>query len=262
MVLVLDQIFGKRWFCAANADVHGHQFFLELFANCQQPAVPVDDHALSVEYQLVLSADSVGVGNDDPALLRPFGDHGPSFFSLALMERRCVDVHDHFSACKRLYKGRPFGIPDVLTDVDADGDALDRDGVAAVARFEVPVFVEHAVVRQEDLLVGIDMLPAVQDRSGVIQVFVPAVDETDDGRDSSGRPRDLFERAQIVLHELRLQDQVLGWIAGHGQFGKGDDISAELFRAVDIIDDLVPVPLEVAHNRVDLCHGYADSSHN
>ncbi len=218
-------------------------------------------HALAVKYELVLTAYGIGVGDDDVILFRPLGKHFQAFFPLAFMVGRRVDIHDHFGACQCLDARGPFFIPDVLADVHAHADAFDgKDGIAS-SRAEVPVFIEHPIVRQEYLAIGVDMLSVGQYCGGIEEAVVVAVNESDDRDDPPCRLLDIFERLDIVLHEPGLQDQVLGRIAGHGKLGQRDNVGTELFRALDRDDDLVAVARKVADNGVDLGHGNADRSH-
>jgi hypothetical protein len=67
---------------------------------------------------------------------------------LARIEGRGVDVHDEPGAGQRLRAHRPVREPDVLADRDADLDAADEEERGFVARLEVAVLIEYAVVRQ------------------------------------------------------------------------------------------------------------------
>src|SRR3990172_438647 len=224
------------------------------------PAFRVHDCALAVKDQFVLSAYRVDVDDKYIVFSRPQGKHLCSFPALALVIGRCVDRHDGLCAGERLQTGRAVGKPDVLAHVYADVHAFDAQHGITIAGLEVTILVEHAIVRQKHLMVNISELAVVQDRRRVIDVFV-RVHEPDNGGDPRGRLRDLPERAKVVFHELRLEHKVFGRIAGHGQFGKRDDICAELPGAHYILDDLVPVAREVAERGIDLGHGDTDGTH-
>ena len=100
---------GTQRFPVRHLDVHDEQVFFELPARSDEPALPVDDHALPVEDQFVLPADGVGVGNDRRCSVSPVRTSiCLPFPPLALMVRRRVDVDDHLGPGQRLGSGRAF----------------------------------------------------------------------------------------------------------------------------------------------------------
>ena len=244
-----------------QTDIAGYEIFLELFARGNQPALRVQDHAVTVEDELILSADRVGV--DDVGIVLPCapGEHLQALFALALVIRRGVDRDDDLGACAALGPGGAVSEPDVLADVHTDVDAPDRDDGIPLARFEVAVLVKDPVVRKKHFVIHMDEPAVMHDRRRVGDAFV-GVHEPDDRRDPPRLSGDLLERAQVVLHELRFEQQVLGRIAGDGELRKYDNVGAELPRASDVVDDLVPVAREVAHRGVYLGQGNAESSHD
>ena len=86
----------------------------------------------------------------------------------------------------------PASVPDVLADVDADAHAADVVDRARVARLEVAVLVEDAVVGQVHLVVDVDQLAVVDDGRGVVDVLV-RVHEADDQRDAGAALHDGIE---------------------------------------------------------------------
>ena len=147
------------------------------------------------------------------------GKHTLAEEALVRLERRGADVHDHLRAGVRLRLRRPLRIPDVLADVHADahaGDLVDGD---AIARLEVAVFIEDAVVGQELLAVDVDETAVVDDGGRVVDVLL-GVDEADDQRDAGASLDDFVQRIEVVADELRPQEEVFRRIAGNGQLGK------------------------------------------
>jgi len=264
-----DAVDGFEMLCLRWADrglpVRDHEIgdqevFLELPSRYEQSAFSVDDHALTVEDQLILAAHSIGVGHDDVALSRPFSEHLEPFFALSFVVRRGIDVDNHLGACQGKGARGSFAEPDVLADVHAELYSPQGDEGIAVPGTEIAVLVEDTVVRQQDLVVHRCQAPVVEDCRCVVQPLL-LVDKPDNSGDAPGRPLDVLERPQVVIHELRLEQQVLGGIAGHGELGEGHDVGPGLPGAADRFDDPVPVAGEVADRGVDLCHGNAKGSH-
>jgi hypothetical protein len=48
------------------------------------------------------------------------------------------------------------------------------------------------------------------------------------------------------------KEQILGRIPGRGELGKDDEICTRLLRALDVAQDPLAVPVEVAHDDVQL----------
>jgi hypothetical protein len=65
--------------------------------------------------------------------------------------------------------------------------------------------------------------------------------------------RDLGERPFGGAHEPGAEQQVLGRIAGDGEFREEDEIAALRARVLEPSDDQVAVAVQVADDGVDLC---------
>jgi hypothetical protein len=129
----------------------------ELRGAGQQLAVGGHDHRVTVEDQLVLAADHVHVRDRRPGLGSPAPHQRQAYVVLVQLVRRAVDVHDQADPGVPGHRERPAGLPQVLADgqrhihrrrvcrTAAGGQPHHGQGVA---RHEVPVLVEHAVVRQ------------------------------------------------------------------------------------------------------------------
>ncbi len=66
---------------------------------------------------------------------------------------------------------------------------------------------------------------------------------------------DVVEGAQIALDEGRLEQQVLGRIAGHGQLRERHQLGPHPSGSANPVDDLPRVTFEVSHGWVDLGEG-------
>jgi hypothetical protein len=74
----------------------------------------------------------------------------------------------------------------------------------------------------------------------------------DERDDPVGRARDLLDRRSRLPDEARPQEQVLGRVAGDGELGEDDEIGARVARRLEVAQDALAVPLEVADDRVEL----------
>ena len=137
---------------------------------------------------------------------RPAGHQRQPDVVLVQLVRRAVDVHHQADPGPRGHRERAARLPDVLADGQRDVDAADPDHLQRVARHEVAVLVEDAVVGQVVLEVRGHHPAAVQDRQRVARAApgcgvgadpgrAVGVEVADDaprcrrGRPRPGRPR-------------------------------------------------------------------------
>src|SRR4030095_12111760 len=72
---------------------------------------------------------------------------------------------------------------------------------------------------------------------------------------------DRVQRAQVCLDEGRLEQEVLGRIAGDRQLGEGHQGGAERARPLDRVHDHADVAIEIADRGIDLTQGDAQAPH-
>ena len=86
-----------------------------------------------------------------------------------MIERRGIGHHDQLGAVGDRV-GQRFGEPKILTDEDADLDALDLDNARAAIRIdlEVATFVEYRIVGQLALAIGCLNAAIAQDADRVV----------------------------------------------------------------------------------------------
>src|SRR5204862_4706811 len=120
--------------------------FLEYGGAPRELAVRRDHHGTAVEHQLVLPADQVhvhdpraGVPSSGPADLEALG-------ALAPVVRRGVDVRNDLHAAVAILLPQTPGPPRVLAHRDAEVRARESNRAPRIARFEVALLVEDAVV--------------------------------------------------------------------------------------------------------------------
>ncbi len=129
---------------------------------------------------------------------------------------------------------------------------------------EVPLLVEHAVVRQRPLVVHAPDPALRTDRRSVVGTtgglgtgFV-AVDETHDGCALARRSGDPSEGGLDIVDERRLQQQVLGRIARHRELAEHGDGTACVLGPTEPGDDALDVAVQVADDHVELTGRHTD----
>ena len=239
-----------------DVEVDHQQVLLELGAAGHDPPRGVDDEAVPVEDQLVLAPDGVAEGHEAAVVGRPLGEHAFPLDALAPVVRRAGQVdEDHRAAVDRRPAARPPRIPQVLADGDADADAAEVDGEGGVAPGEVPLLVEHRVVRQEVLSIDGGDLAAREHRGRVVEV-AGEVRQPDHRHRSGRRRREAAHPVRRRLREPRVQQQVLGRIPGGGELGKDGQVGAAFRGAGDQVAEPVEVPREIADGQVALAEGH------
>ena len=206
---------------------------------------------MAVEDELVLCAH--GVHERDEARVVACADD-QHLLALALLpdvERRRRDVHEELRAREREVGRRRPRLPQVFADGRADQRLPDPDEDELAPGCEVAILVEDAVVGQEPLRIDGLHAPVRTDGARVVQVAVEerAADERDHVVHFGGDP---LERAPRLADEGRPEQEVLRRVPRHGELGEEDDVSPDLARLRDPLQDPLPVPLEVADEGVDL----------
>ena len=213
----------------------------------------------AVEYQLVLPAHGVQVGDENAVVGGAGGDHALALGGLAGVEGRRVDVDNDLGAGVALDGGGADGIPDVLADVDADVAAVDDINGTEVAAPEVAVLIEHAVVGQVHLAVPVEDTTVVDDGGGVGDV-VADLDASDDDGDAPGRGGDALDGGGVVGKEGWLEEEVLGRIAGNGKLREGNQVGVGGPGLVNQLDDAGGVAGNVADGGVELAEGQPEGA--
>ena len=242
----------RRPICA-QGEVRDEEVLLELRAPRDGVAVRPEHQARAVEHQLVLSAHEVHVGRVNAVARRQARHQALALPQLFGVVGRAVDGDDEPRAGGGLDRHGVVRVlePDVLADVDAHRGAPHIVGGACVAGHEVAGLVEHAVVGQPPLVVhGVE--PAVAgDGRGVAQSD-RVVHESEHRRDAGRGGGNLSGSLQVLADELRAEHQVFGRVAGDGELGQGDQVSARVARPADVLDRLARVALQVANRGVYL----------
>ena len=221
----------------------------------------VDDERVAVEHQLVLPADLVHVRDRDLVVGGAGGEHALALARLARVERRGVDVDDHLGAVERGVVGGAVGVPDVLAHRDRHLDTADEEARRLAAGMEVALLVEDPVVGEAVLAVARDDRALVDDGGAVVEHAVELHASDDERREPRGVTSEGRERGLRLVDERRANQQVLGWVAGYGQLGEGDDIGVERGGAARGVEDARAVAVEVTDGGVDLGESHPQMPH-
>ena len=133
-------------------EVDDEKRLLEAGRSCQHAPVALEHERVAVEDELVLSADRVAQRDTHAALARARREDRLAFLCPTDVERGGREVDDELRARRGEFRRRRPGNPHVLADRDPDLRAGDVDQREAVARSEVALLVEDAVVRHVPLL--------------------------------------------------------------------------------------------------------------
>ena len=110
-------------------------------------------------------------------------------------------------------------------------------------------------------MIRIDEFAVRDHRRRVIDVRAIRIDVAHDDHQFIGGGDDSFERLAILAHEMRLEQQVFGWVAGEREFGKRDQVSSGRSRSSDVVEHQSGVGCEVADRRIDLGKCDSDGVH-
>jgi len=162
--------------------------------------------------------DGIERGARNPGLARTLCDDLSPERLLVRVIRRPVGNDDELRArVTRCCRGA--STPDVLTNDDADPNAVDVDDARIAARVEVALLVENGVIRKATLTIERRYLAVAQHRDRVVASSVRRelgkADQNGDSFDAWGEARQ-FVGARGK--KRRTQQQILGWIATKGEF--------------------------------------------
>ena len=251
----------KRALCPrAGLEVADQQILLELPGARDRLAGGIEDEGVAVEYEFILTADEPAERYVDAVLSRALGKQLFPFGALTGLVWRCRDVDDQPRARRGLGGGGRAGHPEVLAHRQTDALGADVDHRRLIARREVALFVEHAVVGQVDLAVGRPDSPVGEDRRRVVQPPGRRLGKADECGDTSHLLRQLIERSAHVAQEALAQQQVLGGIAGECELAEQDQLGAGVARGEHAVAYALRVARDVADRGVHLAERQAHLS--
>ena len=219
---------------------------LELAVGAQRERAAVVDH-------LVLAADLVEIDERQAALDHALDAELHANVRLADLVGRGVGHQQDLAAGL----GDAFddiGRPHVLADRHADAHAVEHQRPGHRARREDALVVEHAVVRQVDLVALADDLALVEADDGVVELAVLMPRRGDEQRRSAvarvGAQR--LDRLVAALHEGGLQHEVLGKVPRQDQLCRQHEVGALLPGLFARRPHLREIAVNVADLRIEL----------
>ncbi len=226
-------------------------------------AITVGHHRGTVEHQRVLAANHVEVSDGCPALAGTCSQHGVALG--VLCHARTAKHSAPPPAAHRRAWCRPAARQtQVLADQQADRNAIDLEHTAAAIRIDIEVaaLVEHGVVGQLTLAVGLLDQAVTQHAGGVVDHRASRLRPADHGGDAAAGGSDAGHRLLALVQEARAQQQVFRRVAAHRQLGEHHQLGAVLVaRLADHLDDALGVAGDIADREVELRHRDADRSH-
>ena len=242
-----------------QVEVGDDQRLPERRATGHRPAVRAAYDTVAVEHQLVLSADSVEIGDEQPVIRGTGSDHPPAGLALPGVEGRRVDVHDQLRAVLPLDRRGPRIVPDVLAHVHADSRAVELINRADGPRCKVAFLVENTIVGQIDFVVGVHP-HAVTGNGGGVGGPLSLVHVTHHYGGPVGALRQPAGGRHVLFHEGFLQKKVLRRVAGDRHLRKGHQVGSQPAGLVQVLLNFLAVAPNVPHRGVNLGQGEAEYS--
>ena len=228
------------------------QGFLESRCFGDKAALLGNDQALPVENQFILTAHQVDVGQDHLVILGAHRQHPGTVAGAVHGIGRGRDIDDNLGiAVERLVAYRPAGIPNILANAYPDVDIVKAVDRQAAALLEIAVLIKHAVVGEVLLVIHIGQFLLMQQCRSIENV-IPAVDEAGQNGDVLTVGQQFMEIIEILIDELRAQQQVLCRIAGQRHLWKCDDIALLRPSLLDIFYDFLKIPVDIPDRHIDL----------
>ncbi len=184
----------------------------------------------------------------------PLAQHLQPLLALAGVIGRGVEIDQQLRAGLGRPRHRPRQ-PDILADGHADPHPGHRHHRRGLARHEVALLVEHAVIRQPLLVIRRPHRAAVQHHGGVAQAFRRRQGAADNGGDAPNPVAQPLQRGLHLGDEAGTQQQILRRIAGDGEFREDDQIGPQAVAGFGGGgDNLVGIALNIADQEIELGH--------
>lgn len=167
-------------------------------------AIGVGHHRRAIEHQRILPADHVEIGNRRAGLAGALRQQVVALRVLVAFERRGIRHQQQLRALRH-GRGHRLGEPQVLADHHADRHALDLEHAIVAIRIDVEIaaLVEHRVVRQFALAVGLLDAAVAQHAGGVVHHAARRLRPTDHGDDAAHVRGDFVQRRFAIAQERR-----------------------------------------------------------
>jgi hypothetical protein len=247
--------------------VHQQRVGLEGCAEGDGLAPGAQGHGAAVEEQLVVAPHLVHEEHGGLGLTGPAAEQRGAQARLAGVERRGAQVQDRVAASKLIQgvelvtvAGQQLGVvPEILADGHAQLHARDLDGAGVGGGLEVAGLVEDVVGGQQALGPHSVDAPLPGHHRGIAQALVVAQGRAEDqhGIVGPGGLGDLLAAPSAGVEEAVVVEQVAGRVARDHQLRQQDDVGPEAPTALQRLEHLGAVSIEIADHRGCLCQQYA-----
>ena len=172
-------------------------------------------------------------------------------------------MHRAGRACHQLGTGgdgvsQRLGVPQVLTDQQANRDAVDLEHATATVRVdsEITALVKYRVIGQFALAVGLLQLAIAQHTGGVVDHAAVALRPANHCGDALHRGGDALDRRLAIGQEARPQQQVFGRVTAQGQLREQHQVGTEFLACGgNHLDDARAVAGNIAYREIELRQG-------
>jgi hypothetical protein len=219
-------------------------------------AVGIEAERSAVEHDLVLPAHRVEIDQRQAALDHARDRDVETDLGLLAVVGRAVRHQQDFAAGFGQALDH-IGTPDVLANGNADANTAQHDRPRHRSDREHALLVEHAVVRQVDLVARGGDLAALEQQIGVVELLV-----LDPGRTDQHRRTAVGGFARQPLHcraagglERRLEHEILGHIAGDEQLRENHQVGALGGRGRAPTAHFLGIAGNIADGRIELRKG-------
>jgi hypothetical protein len=195
-----------------------------------QRTVGIQDEGGAIEDEFVLPAYLVQIDHRQPGLGHARDDEVEAHVVLVALEGRAVGNEQDFSTCLRQCLAGLIG-PDILADRNAEPHTLEGDGPGGGAGVEHALLVEHAVIRQVELVANGFDAAIGEEGHGIMEVRSLAPGKAHQHGGSCHRIlRQFLHRRLAGRHEGRTQHQILWRIAADEELRKQDQVRLRRLR--------------------------------
>ena len=182
-----------RELASVRVEINDQQQVFERLRGLVYIPVRIRDHGRTVKHQRILSADDVEVGDGGFVLFDTRAQQVITLRVLLTFERRRIR-HQHDLRARRNSRSHRIRVPNVFANDQANLDAIHFKNTIFTIRIhhEITTFIEHGVVRQFALAVGVLNASIAQHAGRVVNHSAGRFSPTDDRRNACDVLRQCF----------------------------------------------------------------------
>ena len=212
----------------------------------------VEHHASSVEHQFVLTTHLIDIHNCARVCSRALTHHVLTLVKLSAVKRRAVDVDVQRCASLGLLVHWAICLPNVFANGYAGMHACNGEQRKRSACSEIAIFVKHAVVRKQLLVVGAVQFSVGCNGCRIRKRSTCPIDKSKDSHTTLRCCNDVAHRLLVFGHEPRFQHQVFRRIPSNGKFGKDHNVAVGFVCRGVHLQDSARITSNIADNGVQL----------